>query len=261
MYLLHILWLDNNRFQDSRELQEDNVLKSSYLLDFNIKPRDVLEIISEKELEEFSKLKGIKTRGDIIRNILDAYKDAENLYIENFENIGYRNFIALKENGITIKDSELGIKFEDLTKIIFDKLGFNVDEKLRKKLNTKKDKIDIVLNLENNNLIIVECKTVKESGYNKFSSFSRQIKAYTNLAKLNGFNVIKSLLIAPSFSDEFINDCEFEYELNLSLLTASSLVKILKGFKNLKKHKQFSYKLLMRDILINEDRILKAISK
>jgi len=251
----------SNQIKSEFELQEEKVLKSSYLLDFNIKPRDVLEIISEKELEEFSKLKGIKTRGDIIRNILDAYKDAENLYIENFENIGYRNFIALKENGITIKDSELGIKFEDLTKIIFDKLGFNVDEKLRKKLNTKKDKIDIVLNLENNNLIIVECKTVKESGYNKFSSFSRQIKAYTNLAKLNGFNVIKSLLIAPSFSDEFINDCEFEYELNLSLLTASSLVKILKGFKNLKKHKQFSYKLLMRDILINEDRILKAISK
>ncbi|MCK4663343.1 MAG: hypothetical protein KAT68_10790 [Bacteroidales bacterium] len=243
------------------ELQEEKVLKSSYLLDFNIKPRDVLEIISEKELEEFCKLKGIKSRGDIIRNILDAYKDAENLYIENYENIGYRNFKALKENGITIKESELGIKFEDLTKTIFEKLGFNVDEKLRKKLNTKKDKIDIVLSLGNNNLIIVECKTVKESGYNKFSSVSRQLKAYTNLAKENGFNVIKSLLIAPDFSDEFINDCEFEYELNLSLLTAFSFVKILEGFKNLKKHKQFSYKLLMRDVLINEDRILKAISK
>lgn len=243
------------------ELQEENVFKSSYLLDYNIKPRDVLEIIPEKELDEFCKLKGIKTRGYIIRNILDAYKDSENLYIENFENIGYRNFTALKENGITIKESELGIKFEDLTKTIFKKLGFNVDEKLRKKLNTKKDKIDIVLNLGNNNLIIVECKTVKESGYNKFSSVSRQLKAYTNLAKENGFNVIKSLLIAPDFSDEFINDCEFEYELNLSLLTAYSLVKILKGFKNLKKHKQFSYKLLMRDVLINEDRILKAISK
>ncbi len=251
----------SNQIKSEFELQEEKILKSSYLLDFNIKPRDVLEIISEKELEEFCKLKGIKTRGDIIRNILDAYKDAENLYIENYENIGFRNFTVLKENGITIKESELGIKFEDLTKTILKKLGFNVDERLRKKLNTKKDKIDIVLNLGNNNLIIVECKTVKESGYNKFSSVSRQLKAYTNLAKLNNFNVIKSLLIAPNFSDEFINDCEFEYELNLSLLTASSLVKILEGFKNLKKYKQFSYKLLMRDVLINEDRILKAISK
>ncbi len=251
----------NSLVKSDFELQEENVLKSNYLLDFNIKPRDILEIILENDLEDFCKVTGIKTRGDIIRNILDAYKDAENLYIENFENIGYRNLSTLKENGIFIKESELGIKFENITKIIFEKLGFNIDEKLRKELNTKKDKIDIVLNLGDNNLIIVECKTIKESGYNKFSSVSRQLKAYTNLAKTNGFNVIKSLLIAPDFSDEFINDCELEYELNLSLLTASSFMKILEGFKNAKKHKQFSYKLLMRDVLINEDRILKAISK
>jgi len=251
----------SNQVKSEFELQEEKVLKNSYLLDFNIKPRDILEIISEKELEEFCKFKGIKTRGDIIRNILDAYKDSENIYIENYANIGYRDLKALKENGIIIKESELGIKFEDLTKTIFEKLGFNVDEKLRKKLNTKKDKIDIVLNLENNNLIIIECKTIKESGYNKYSSVSRQLKAYLNLVKVNGFSVIKSLLIAPEFSDEFVNDCELEYELNLSLLTASSLVKILEGVKNSKENKNFSYKLLMRDVLINEDRILKAISK
>ena len=45
--------------------------------------------------------------------------------------------------------------------------------------------IDIVLNLGNNDLILVECKTVKESGYNKFSSVSRQLKAYVDLAKHN----------------------------------------------------------------------------
>jgi len=42
-----------------------------------------------------------------------------------------------------VKESELGIKFEDLTKKIFIELGFNVDEELRKSLNTKKDLIDI----------------------------------------------------------------------------------------------------------------------
>jgi len=74
-------------------------------------------------------------------------------------------------------------------------------------------------------------------------------------------NITKYLLIAPDFSDDFINDCELEYDLNLSLITASSLLKILEGFKNSKKHKQFPYKLLMRDVLIREDRILKAISR
>ena len=81
------------------------------------------------------------------------------------------------------------------------------------------------------------------------------------LASSRDFRVIKILLIAPEFSDEFVTDCELDTELNLSLLTASSLLKILEGFKNSHKHKLFPYKLLMRDVLINEDRILKAIDK
>jgi len=251
----------NKQIKDAFELQEEFVLKSSLLLDYNIKPRDILDLISNKQIIKFCKEREIKTRGDEILNILENYKDAENLYLENFENIGFRNYNLLKENGIRIKESELGLKFEDLTKTIFTKLGFNVDEKLKKELNTRKDKIDVLINLGNNELILIECKTVKESGYNKFSSVSRQLKSYNNLAKINDYKVIKSLLIAPDFSDDFINDCELEYDLNLSLITASSLLKILEGFKNTKKHKQFPYKLLMRDVLIREDRILKAISR
>ncbi|HLW32761.1 MAG TPA: hypothetical protein VKX40_10905 [Aequorivita sp.] len=250
----------NERLRTEFELQEEKVLKSSYLLDYNIKPRDVLEVVSEKELEEFCKSKEIKTRGDIIQNILENYKDAENLYLENYENIGFRNFNLLKENGITIKEVNLGIKFEELTKTIFSQLGFNVDEPLRKKLNTTKDKADILLNIGNNELILVECKTLKESGYNKFSSVSRQLKAYSKCVSNSDYKVIKSLLIAPDFSEDFIKECGLEYELNLSLITASSLVKILEGFK-ISKHKQFPHNLLMRDVLIQEDRVLSAIGK
>ena len=80
------------------------------------------------------------------------------------------------------------------------------------------------------------------------------------MAEKSGLKVVKSLLIAPEFSDEFINECELEYELNLSLIQASSLYAILEGFKNSKKG-QFPYKLLLRDVLIKEDRILKAINQ
>jgi hypothetical protein len=250
----------NSQIKGEFHFQDEDVLKSTFLLDYNIKPREILEIIPEKELTEFCKVKQIKTRGDLVLNVLDAYKDAENLYLENYENIGYRDLAKLKENGIVIKEADLGTKFEELTKNVFLKLGLTVDEPLRKKLNTKKDKIDIVLNLGNNDLILIECKTVKESGYNKFSSVSRQLKAYTNLAQLNGYKVVKSLLIAPEFSDEFIKDCGLEYELNLSLIAAGTLVKIMEGFKN-SKHKQFPYNLFMRDVLIQEERILNAICK
>lgn len=242
------------------ELQEERIMNSGYLLDYNIKPRDILELLEQEELTRFCEAKSIKARGDLISNILEAFKDSENLYLENYENIGMRNVTSLKENGIVIKEAELGVKFEELTKKLFGVLGFNVDEEFRKKLNTSKDNIDIVLNLGNNDLILVECKTVKESGYNKFSSVSRQLKAYVNLAKHNDFRVIKFLLVAPDFSDEFVKDCGLEYELNLSLITASTLKKIAEGFK-LTKHKQFPHNLLLRDVLIQEDRVLKAIER
>lgn len=250
----------NAQIRDAFELQDEIVIKSNCLLDYNIKPRDVLEIIKEEDLEAFCESREIKTRGNLIQNILDTYKDAENLYLENYENIGFRNLNALKENGMRVKESELGTKFEELTRIIFKELSFNVDDKLRRSLSTKKDKIDIVIDLGNRELILIECKTIKESGYNKFSSVSRQLKAYINLARQNDYKVIKSLLVAPDFSDDFVKDCGLDYELNLSLIAASSLLKILDGFRS-SKHKQFPCNLLMRDVLIQEERILKAIDK
>ena len=101
---------------------------------------------------------------------------------------------------------------------------------------------------------------VKESGYNKFSSVSRQIKSYVDTASSKGFSVVKSLLIAPDFSDDFINECDLQFDINLSLITAGSLVNILEGFKDTKL-KQFPFQLLMKDVLIKEERILKAIKK
>lgn len=258
--LVEILPSLKKQIQREFEMQDDKIESSQYLLDFNIKPRDILDLISTDDLKKFITAKEIKSRGDLILNILDTYKDAENLYIENYELIGFRNLAELKENGIAIKESELGIKFEDVTRTIFEQLEFNVDEKLKKQLNSSKNKMDLILNLGNNEVIIVECKTVKESGYNKFSSVSRQIKSYVDQAKSNGYTVVKSLLIAPDFSDDFVNDCGLEFEINLSLITAGSLVSILDGFRS-SKHKKFPYQLLMKDVLIKEDRILKAISR
>ncbi len=242
------------------ELQEEDILKSDFLLDYNIKPRDILDLLSESDVKIFCEKLGIKSRGNLVTNILDKYKDAENLFIENYSLIAYRDINKLKENGLIIKEANIGVKFEEITKKIFNKLGLTVDEKIRKELSNAKNKIDIIINLNNNELIVVECKTVKEAGYNKFASVSRQIKSYIDLAKSKNYRVIKSLLIAPEFSEEFEKDCREEFELNLSLITADTLVNILNGFKNTR-HKQLPYQLLMKDVLIKEDWILKAITK
>ncbi len=81
------------------------------------------------------------------------------------------------------------------------------------------------------------------------------------MATKNDFEVRNLLLFAPDFSEDFIEDCELDSNLDLSLLTASSLLRIFESFKKSTKYKIFPYKLLMRDVLINPERIIKAISK
>jgi hypothetical protein len=249
----------NKQLKAQFELQDEYILTAKFLLNYNIKPRDILDLIEKKDLTKFIKENGIKQRGDDILNILENYKDAENLYLENYENVAYRDLNKLKDNGIVIKESELGIKFEELTKVIFTKLGFNIDEKLKKSINTSKDQIDILINLENDEVIILECKTSKKRGYNKFSSVTRQLKSYQKLAESNNLRIVKTLLVAPEFSDDFITDCEMDMEMNLSLLKASSLIKIFEEFK-ISKHTSLPH-VLFRDIVINEERIIKALKK
>ncbi len=249
--------------QTLNQSSETDLLQTDYLLDRNIKPADILELIPEQPLTDFCIAQNIKLRGEKIANILDAYTDSENIFIENYEHIGFRRFNELKEAGLHLKEAELGLKFEEITKLIFTQLGLSVDDDLKKKINTSKDAMDILINVGNNDIIIVECKTQKEAGYNKFSTVSRQIKSYKQVAESLGHRVVKTLLVAPDFSDQFISECDSDLstsEIHLSLLTASSLLKILEGFKTQTKHKVFPH-VLLRDVLIDENRIIKAISK
>ncbi len=248
----------NTLLREEFELQQENVLDSEILLNYNIKPRDVLELIEVADLKEFANVKEIKSRGNVIDNIIDSYTDSENLLLENFILIGNRDLAELKNNGIDIPTSEFGNVYEELTRIMFNDLGFNVDEELKTQLNTSKDKIDILLNLGNNEVIIVECKTAKSSNYNKFSSVTRQIKSYHKSVTNNNYRVMKTLLVAPDFSEDFVMNCEMDLELNLSLITSEVLENIWEGFK-LAKHSTFPVNLLMRDVLIDDNKILKAL--
>ena len=161
---------------------------------------------------------------------------------------------------LTIKESELGILYENLTKNIFSELGFNVDEKLRKQINTKGSQMDILLNLGGKDVIIVECKTIKDKDYSKYTAVSRQLKSYEKLCQNKGYNVIHVLIVSNECSEDFISECEYDYELNLSLITSRGLVKILEGFKN--SHlTEFPVRLLMKGGLLNEDRIKNVLNK
>jgi len=248
----------NKTIKEDFELQDDDVMTSEILKKYSIQPRDILYLLSKNELKEFCKNNQIKSRGNLVSNVIENYRDIDDLFIENFDAIGRRDLKALNEKGLTIKESELGLLYEKTTRKIFERLGFNVDETLKESINTSRHKIDILINLGNKNIIIVECKTKKDSDYNQYTAVSRQLKSYENLCKKQGYLISKILLVAKDFSDEFVSECEYDYELNMSLATSKGLIQILEGFKE-SRMEEFPVKLLLKDGLLNEDRIVKVL--
>lgn len=242
------------------ELEDKEQLTAETLLVHNLKPLDILYALSDEEIGKFCDDSNISTRGNELRNILDTYRDTQNLYLENYIHISNRDLESLQLNQIDIKEAEIGLQYEHLTKLIFKELNLNVDDKLRNEINTAKDKIDILISLSESEIIIIECKTKKDRRFTTYSSASRQIKAYKQLAEKNDLKVVKTFIVAPSFSEDFINECGLDYELNLSLITSEALLEIHSAFKK-SKLEEFSYRILLRDVLIDSGRVVKAISK
>lgn len=250
----------NNKIREEFELQDENVMSSELLDKYNIKPRDILYLFIRDELLKFCKSHNIKSRGNLVKNIIENYRDIDDLYIENFDAIGRRDLKTLREKGLFVKESELGSLYEKITRKIFNRLGFNTDEKLKNNINTSHHKIDLLINLGNQDVMLIECKTKKDIEYTQYTSVSRQLKSYVNLCEKKNYHVTKAIIVANDFSDDFVGACEYDYELNLSLLTSRGLMKILDGFKN-SAIKEFPVRLLMRNGLLNEDRIVNVLTR
>ena len=246
--------------RDEFELQSSHVLSSDDLIDYNIKPRDILDLIPEADIKAICEQLGIKTRGDFVQNILNAYRKSENILIENYTLLANRDYKKLQENGVNIKETDIGLTFESVTEEIFRRLKLEVDQTLKKKVNTSRAKVDIIIKSSDQEVIVVECKTKKDAGYSKFSTVARQMKAYQALMERNGLRVVKSLIVANHFSDVFINECEWELSLNISLIQAHSLLKIYHAVKDVS-YKNFPINLLMRDVVISEDRVIQAFHR
>ena len=135
-----------------------------------------------------------------------------------------------------------------------------VDEKLKDKLNTVRAKMDILINLGGQDVIVVECKTVKDKDYNKYAAVSRQLKSYETLCKKNGYSVNQVVLVSNDFSEDFISECEYDYELDISLLTSSDLLQIHEGFKE-SAMKAFPVRLITKGGALNGERIVKAMNR
>ena len=250
----------NKKIKEEFEIQDEDVMSSEFLADYNIGPRDVIYLLKREELLDFCKKNCIKSRGHLDSNIINSFRNIQDLYLENFESVGCRDLHSLKEKGLTVKESELGSLYEELTKDIFKKLGFNVDEKLRQELNTDRAKMDVLLNLGGKDVIIVECKSVKDKDYNKYTAVSRQLKSYEGLCKKKGYHVSQVVIVSNEFTEDFVSECEYDYELSISLITSTGLVKILQGVKE-SPLTELPVRLLLKDGVLNADRIVKVLNR
>ena len=241
------------------EIEQKVELISETLLDYNIYPKDILYLIPLDDLKSFCVDKKISYRGkNIINCILSSYRESENIYIENYVLIANNDINGLKNNGIEVKSKDIGLAFENTTKAIFKRLSLNVNEELKKRINSKRDKADIIMDLGNQEILIVECKSSKKK-YSKFTSVIRQVKSYAQIYSRNGFNIKGIIIVSGCFTDDFIHECNAFYDLKVTLIEAQTLVNIYEEFKQSKLN-VFPVT-LFRHGLLQEDVIVKALKK
>lgn len=240
------------------ELEDNIEIDVERLRALSITPFDILYALSNDEVKDLKSAMGITRRGDLRQVIVEAFANATDKLIENYEALAKRDLATLKQNNIEIAEAEIGVKFEEVTKAIFEELGFAVDEDLRRSINTAKDQADILISLSDDDVIIGEAKTCKNGDFAKYSTTSRQIKAYVNRCEAAGKRVSQVLIIAPTFSTDFIESAELDTEVNISLLEAAGLKKILEAYKA-RRNPNFSAKLLTKGGLLKADLIAKRI--
>lgn len=241
------------------QYKEHEVLDVALLSQYGIEPYDILDLLTNDQIKYYKELKSITSRGNARRVIIERFVSAADVFFENYELIANRDLSALKEKNVLIKESELGVKFEEVTKQLFESFGFEVSDELKKSINSAKDKADIILKISENEVFIVECKTAKETSYSKYSAVSRQLKSYEKLCDKKGIRVLQTMIIAPEFSDGFVDECEYDAELNTSLLSARGLMSLSKAFKQ-STLSEFPIRLFMKGGKLNYERIEQALN-
>ena len=240
------------------ELEDAEDIDTDKLRALSITPVDILYLLSNEEIKAIRDKMSLAKRGKPRQLILEFFANTNDKLIENYAALAQRDLSSLKAAGIETAEAEIGVKFEEITKEIFETIKLVVDEDVRKSINTAKDKADIIISLNDDDVIVGEAKTSKNGDFAKYSTTSRQVKAYVNRCENQGKRVAQVLIIAPSFSVDFIESAEMDTEVNISLLEAKGLKLIHDAFKA-RRHPKFSAKLLTKGGLLKAELIAKNI--
>ncbi|WP_200164521.1 hypothetical protein [Francisella adeliensis] len=240
------------------EIESVEKIDSSKLRQLSITPYDILYIVDNDDIKAIAKFFGLSNRGNVRESIVGSFNDATDKLIENYNLLANRDVNSLNAKGLNISEAEIGAKFEEATRSILEQLNLNVDEELRAEINTAKDKADLIISTSDDDVIVGEMKTHKGGGYSSYSSIARQTKSYVKLCEQHEKNVTQVLVIAPNFTDDFIEHAELDPDINISLLEAQGLYGIYEAYKN-KKNPKFSLQWLQKGGLLKHSLIIKRI--
>lgn len=213
-----------------------------------LRPSDFLNSLNTKSLSRISNKIAIKKSGSKeqkIKRIVEHYdhiylpsikpSDNRETYYKFYEELANRRQPDLMRKGIIRKGEEIGIKFEEATRYLFEKkLGYRLQNPVIKgrKQGVKADGKAII----GNNYIIWDCKT-KDNLFTMTTSERRQFIDYINeYNKADSHNFISFLIITPEIKNpddlrKQLTDIKSETGVDVSIIRASDLKKFAENSK------------------------------
>lgn len=231
-------------------------ITANLLLDYDIFAKDLLYRLSDDDLREicdFQKIKYFKNMNTmmLVSRIIDNVNSMENLLIENYLFLAINDSVTLSQKGIVRTTSDLGIDFQNTTQNIFERLRIKIAD--YDNPGRKKERPDIILDFGEEGIVIVECKSGKNP-YAEYAKVYRQMESYFN-SYSKEYKVHGMLLVANSFTDDFIADAKSNIAMNLSIMTAQSLLQIYNELKG-KKFKIQPW-VLIKELVVDPDLVIK----
>ena len=207
-----------------------------------LKPSDFLNSLNTKSLSRISNKIAIKKSGSKeqkIKRIVEHYdhiylpsikpSDNREIYYKFYEELANRRQPELMRKGIINKGEEIGLKFEDATRYLFEKqLGYRLEHP---KIKGRKQgvKADGKASTKEG-FIIWDCKT-KSSHFSMTTNERRQFVDYINeYSRADSNKFISFLIITPEMKnpddlEKQITEIKSETGVDISIIRASDLKK------------------------------------
>jgi len=230
------------------ETRGDSEKLNATIIANKFKPSHFLDSLSNDSLYRIAEKTGVPrsgTKGEKIKHILKHYderfiptteiKDQREFFYKFYNELAERNQSELFKKGVILKGEEIGTKFEEATKYLFEKiLGFTLQSPVieGRKFSVKADGKAI----KDNDYVIWDCKT-KDKHFQMTTDERRQFVDYINeYKKLDHNNFLSFLIITPDIKNiddlrKQLAEIKAETGVDISIIRANDLKRFAEEIK------------------------------